>query len=48
MEGGIAGAMMARLRKARQQVDNARGIAMDNPPPCGYYALLRASERVRH
>jgi hypothetical protein len=20
---------------------------MDNPPPCGYYALLRASERVR-
>jgi hypothetical protein len=21
---------------------------MDNPPPCGYYALLRASERVRH
>ena len=24
-----------------------RRIAMDNPPPCGYDALLRASERVR-
>jgi len=21
---------------------------MDNPPPCGYYALMKASESVRH